>query len=378
MRSRNNLRTWIEIDTAALARNYRAFRRLVGPKVKLMSVVKSNAYGHGLIDFSRAVVKLGVDWLGVDSIVEAVTLRRAGIKIPILVLGYTQPANFSAAKKNNVVVTISSLDPLASLLALSRPPQFHLKLDTGMHRQGFTSADFSAVISFLARPSLMKKARAQLTGAYSHLAAACSPRLADSVDEQIREFERFLAKLDRAGIPRTALIKHLAATGGAIGYPETRYDLARVGLGLYGLWPSAEWRVRFKNKIKLEPVLSWKTIISEVKTLLDGGAVGYDLTERVKPGTKLAVCPIGYWHGFPRLLSGVGEVMVRGRRARVVGRVSMDMIVIDVTKIGKIKAGDVVTLLGAGLPAEFLAAPARTSPYEIVTRLNPLIQKFYQ
>src|SRR3989344_3236691 len=155
MRSKDNLRTWIEVDTKALARNYRAFRRLlarpkslgIGPPVKLMAVVKSNAYGHGLIDFSQAVVKLGVDWLGVDSIVEAVTLRRAGIKIPILVLGYTQPINFSVATKNNIVVTISSLDSLAALLELSRPPKFHLKLDTGMHRQGFTSTDLISALA---------------------------------------------------------------------------------------------------------------------------------------------------------------------------------------------------------------------------------------
>ena len=124
-------------------------------------------------------------------------------------------------------------------------------------------------------------------------------------------------------------------------------------------------------------MLSWKTIIGEVKTLLDGGAVGYDFTERVKPGTKLAVCPIGYWHGYPRSLSSIGEVVVRGRRAKVIGRISMDIIVIDVTHIQGLKTGDIVTLLGETIPAECLAAHAHTSPYEIITRLNPLIQKFY-
>ncbi len=385
MRSKNNLRTWIEVDTKALARNYRAFRKLlarpkglgIGPKIKLMSVVKSNAYGHGLIDFSKQIVKLGVDWLGVDSIVEAVALRRAGIKIPILVLGYTQPINFSVAAKNNIVVTISSLDSLTSLLKMSKPPQFHLKLDTGMHRQGFILADFDAAISLLTKPAYLKKVKANLLGVYSHLATASSEELANSVAEQVKEFEKFLDKLEQAGIPRNVLAKHLSATGGVIGYPETRYDLVRVGLGLYGLWPSAEWRKRFENKIKLEPILSWKTIIGEVKTLPDGGAVGYDFTERVEAGTKLAVCPIGYWHGFPRILSSIGEVVVRGKRTKVLGRVSMDMIVIDVTRVPGVEVGDIVTLIGETIPAEFFAARAQTSPYEIITRLNPLIQKFY-
>ncbi len=385
MSSRNNFRTWIEVDTKALKRNYRAFRKLlarpkslgVGPPVKLMSVVKSNAYGHGLIDFSRQLVKLGVDWLGVDSIVEAVALRQAGIKTPILVLGYTQPVNFSVAQKNGVVITISSFDSLVTLLKLPRLPQFHLKLDTGMHRQGFTLSDFAVALTLLAKPATAKKVKANLLGAYSHLAAASNPRLASSVAEQVKEFESALGLLTQAGSPRQSLVKHLAATGGAIGYPETHYDLVRVGLGLCGLWPSAEWRARFENKIKLAPVLSWKTIISEVKTLPDGGVVGYDFTERVKPGTKIAVCPIGYWHGFPRALSGLGEVVVRGRRAKVIGRVSMDMIVIDVTRVRGVNHGDIVTLIGAGLPAERLAELAQTSPYEIITRLNPLIQKFY-
>lgn len=379
-------RTWIEVDTVALARNYRAFRRLlarptglgIGPEVRLMAVVKSNAYGHGLVDFSRLIAKLGADWLGVDSIVEAVALRRAGIKKDILVLGYTQPSNFSAAARGGVTLTISSLDSLRSLLAEPRPPQFHLKIDTGMHRQGFGADDLARAIALLSRAAVAGRSRAQFTGAYSHLAAASSAKHATATRKQVAAFESALAMFTRAGFPRESFVKHLAATGSTIGYPAARYDLVRVGFGLYGLWPSAEWRRRFGNRIKLRPVLSWKTIISEVKILTDGGAIGYDFTERVKPGTKIAVCPIGYWHGFPRALSGIGEVMARGKRAKVIGRVSMDMIVVDVTHISGLKIGDTVTLIGDGLPAEFLADRARTSPYEILTRLNPLIQKFYR
>jgi len=359
----SRLRTWIEIDPRAVAHNYRTVRKLLGPKVGLMAVVKSNAYGHGLIQFSKLLARLGVDWLGVDSIVEAVALRRAGVKKEILVLGYTQPANLSVAARDDIVVTISSFHSLRQLFPLSHPPQFHLKLDTGMHRQGFILEDYKKLLPMLKH--------LPLTGIYSHLAALGSGSQS-AVRAQVTEFKKFLVAVENF-----KLTKHLVSTGGAIAYPNARFDLARIGLGLYGLWPNDDLRRRFGEKIKLQPVLVWKTIISEVKILTSGGTVGYDFTERVKPGTKMAVCPVGYWHGFPRALSSIGEVMVRGHLVKVIGRVSMDMIVIDVTKIKNLRVGDVVTLIGDGLPAEHLARLAQTSPYEIITRLNPLIQKFY-
>lgn len=373
-----HLRTWIEVDTSAVARNYRLFRKLLGPKVELMAVVKSNAYGHGLIDFSKWMVKLGIDWLGVDSIIEAVALRRAGVKVNILVLGYTQPANFPVAMKNNVVITISSLHSLRQLLVMSQPPKFHLKIDTGMHRQGFTPVDLISALAFFSNLAINDKKRTQLVGVYSHLASASNKNHIAETHQQITMFENALDQLTQAGFPRQSLVKHLSATGGTIGYPEARYDLVRIGLGMYGYWPSAEWQKHFDHKIKLQPALAWKTIIGEVKMIIEQGAVGYDFTERVKPRTKLGICPVGYWHGFPRALSGIGEIIVRGKRAKVIGRVSMDMIAIDVTRIRNIKAGDIVTLIGEKVPAERLATLAHTSVYEIITRLNPLIQKFYR
>lgn len=357
------LRTWIEIDTRAVAHNYRTFRKLLGPKVKLMAVVKSNAYGHGLVDFSHLLTKLGVDWLGVDSIVEAVALRRAGIKKDILVLGYTRPINFSAAYRNDIAVTISSLNSLRQLLALARPPQFHLKIDTGMHRQGLLLEDFKKLLSEF------KQFKPQ--GLYSHLAVSAG-NFQTATKNQIKEFEKFSALVSKHN-----LIKHLVATGGAIGYPRARFNLARIGVGLYGLWPNESLRRRFGRKIKLHPALTWKTIISEIKTLPRSGRVGYDFTEAVGAGTKIAICPVGYWHGYPRALSSRGRVFVNNQSVKVIGRVSMDMVVIDVTKVKKLKVGDTVTLLGDGLPAELLATRAQTSSYEIITRLNPLIERFY-
>lgn len=361
----SRLRTWIEVDRRAIASNYRAFRRRLGPSVKIMAVVKSNAYGHGLVPFSKLLAALGADWLGVDSIVEAQRLREEGIKKPILVLGYTLPAFYQAAARLNITLTISSREALLSLASRKVLPNFHLKVDTGMHRQGFLWEDF--------KKSLPLLKHLPLTGIYSHLASSGS-EFQSAAQAQVTEFKKFLAALEDF-----KLTKHLAATGGAIAYPDARYDLARLGIGLYGLWPNEDLRCRFAPTVSLRPALTWKTIISEIKVLSSGGWVGYDLTERVKPGIKLAVCPIGYWHGFPRALSGVGEVVVRGRRAKVIGRVSMDMIVLDVTRIKNLRVGEEVVLLdGNHDPTALeLARLAGTSNYEIITRLNPLIERFY-
>ncbi len=359
----SRLRTWIEIDPRAVAHNYRTLRKFLGPKIGLMAVVKSNAYGHGLVPFAKLLSPLGADWFGVDSVVEAERLRAAGIKTPILVLGYTRPALYGQAARLGITLTISSRESLSQLLTSNFQPPIHLKVDTGMHRQGFRFEDFKKL--------LPKFKPLKLRGIYSHLAAS-DGKWRSVTQAQIREFENFLAPMsDRR------LIRHLAATGGAMAYPEARFDLVRIGIGLYGLWPNEDLRRWFAPTVPLRPALTWQTIVSEVKTLSAGGRVGYDLTERVKPGTKLAVCPVGYWHGYPRALSSVGEVVVRGQRAKVIGRVSMDMIVVDVTRVRGVKAEDVVTLIGDGLPAEQLAELAQTSNYEIITRLNPLIERFY-
>jgi len=389
-----HLRTWIEVDRAAIAHNYRAFRRLIGSKinlvregtfsdeVKLMAIAKSNAYGHGLVPYAKLLTTLGADWLGVDSIVEAQTLRGVGLTIPILVLGYTRPDNFAAASAANISLTVSTFESLAALKNLTKissahPLRLHLKVDTGMRRQGFLLSEFPRFLKALKKINRV----ARVEGVYSHLAAPSDPKLKSSVKNQIKEFENFLNLAAAAGWPRDSLLKHLSATGAALGHPDARYDLVRIGLGLFGLQSS-----QLKSKIVLQPALTWKTIVSEIKTLPAAGGVGYDLTERVGAGTRLAICPIGYWHGYPRLLSGVGRVRIKNQFAKIIGRVSMDMIAIDVTKIeklarrgGGLKVGDEVVLLDGkkGPTAEELARLAQTINYEIITRLNPLIERFY-
>lgn len=372
-----NVRTWIELDKKAIEHNYKSIRSLLSPKTKLMAVVKSNAYGHGLIDFSTEVGKLGPDWFGVDSIVEAIALRKAGITKPILVLGYTLPDMLVQAVEFHVSVTVSTFELLAAISKsnFEEKLKIHVKVDTGMHRQGF---DFSECEKVLAELKKLKD-KVEVEGLFTHFAAAKNPAFPARTENQLTHFANWQAAFKKEGYKP---IEHAAASGGAILYKQSHFDMVRVGIAMYGLWPSGEVKAHAGgagSSLSLEPVLSWKTIIGEIKRVKKGERVGYDFTEELKRDSLLVVCPIGYWHGFPRALSGIGEVIIGGKCARVVGRVSMDMIVVDATETLGAKVGDEVVIIGKSgneeIFAENLASLSDTSAYEIVTRTNPLIKK---
>ncbi len=372
---REGLRTWIELDRRALAGNLRLFRKVLSPGCRIMAVCKSNAYGHGLYDLAPLLEELGVDWFGVDSIVEAVTLRKKGIRRPLLVLGHTLPSRFEDAQRRGVSLTISSLASLRALARHRGPGRFkvHLKLDTGMHRQGLLRPEWPAAVELLKTHG----ARIELEGLYTHFAEAKDPARRTFTHRQIREFDEGAAFFRSGGLSPTM---HASGTAGALNYPEARYDLVRIGIGLMGHWPSDETRLAWEKSLRLRPVLSWRSLISETKRLKKGERIGYNLTERLARDSVVGVCPIGYWHGLPRRLGRVGEVLVRGRRAKILGTVSMDMIVIDLTDIPAARVGDVVTVIGRdrgeAITAVEVARKAGVSHYELLTRLNPLIQKF--
>jgi len=360
------VRTWIEIDRRALRSNLAEFSRRARP-AGIMAVVKSNAYGHGLSLVARLLArqtfrgeKFG-GWFGVDSIVEALRLRRDGIKNSILVFGYTLSARFSDAVRGGITLTISSFEGLAALRRARLRPAFHLKLDTGMHRQGFPEHEIPKLAALLAHWRLRPD------GAYSHYAF---PENARDSRMQRGCLERCIRELARAGIhPR---IVHMSATGG-VWERRDRYPMVRIGFGLFG------YLRRPVAKNPLQPVLTWKTVVSEVKRVKRGERIGYDFTEQFRRDSVIAILPIGYWHGFDRGLSGVGEVLVRGKRAKVMGRVSMDMTAVDVTNIRGVAIGDEAVLIGRQgsefVGADEIAEKIRTTAYEVLTRINPLIRR---
>ena len=377
---RAGLRTWIEIDRAAIAHNYKILRGLLPKKTLFMAVVKSNAYGHGLLDFSREIDTLGPDWFGVDSVVEGVALRKAGVTKPMLVLGFTLPENITVALEHKLSLTVSTFETLdaiakeSSVATFSSPLRIHLKVDTGMHRQGFQEADIPRVVAQL--QALVGEKKIVVEGLFTHFGAAKNPSFREATNKQLVQFSIWQKVLGTAGF---SPITHAAASGGSLIFPEAHFDMARFGIALYGLWPSHEAEAHLAGKVSLKPVLTWKTVIGEVKKVPKGDRVGYDFTEEFSRDSKIAICPIGYWHGFPRALSSVGTVLVRGTQARVLGRVSMDMIIIDVTDVPEAAVLDEVVLIGeqgdAHITAVRVAQVADISHYELVTRLNLLIKR---
>lgn len=381
MKKSNQLRTWIEIDTDALRSNVRQFCTLIGPKRKLMAVVKSNAYGHGLVGIAKHLEKIAPrTWFGVDSLVEGLRLRKEGVKTPILVLGSTLPALYTEAFRQKILLTISTFEALEALAGLRARPEVHLKIDTGMHRQGFFPDEAKAVISRL------KKNKIVPHGMYTHFAAAKDRAYPTATLQQFARFQKAIRQFERAGFRN--LLKHAAASAGTLLFPETHLDMVRIGMALWGHWPSEEARTNVLSgrfgllKARLKPILAWKTRIAEIKKIPKGALVGYDFTERVLRPTRIAILPVGYWHGFARGLSSAGYVLVGGQRAKVLGRVSMDIVVCDVTGIPGVKVGDTVILIGRQrreeISAEEMARTLNTSPYEVLTRINPLIERIYK
>lgn len=374
-KDRLGLKTWVEIDKKAIAGNYKIFRHLAD-RTRLMTVVKSNAYGHGLVAVSKILEKSGVDWFGVDSVPEALALRKEKITKPILVLAYTLPELFPLALSHNISVAISSFESIeaikkmpTSAFAEGQRLKVHIKVDTGMRRHGFYLEDLLTVLLKLkAMPN-----KILIEGVFSHLASGESANSKRNLS-QLSEFEKVKKIVSDFGL---SPIFHLNNTPGFLASSETKSDLVRIGLGIYGIWPTEILRQRLSRRVKLKPALTWKTIIAEVKDIKRGEAVGYGWTERVKQTGRIAICPVGYWHGYRRNLSSRGQVLVRGRRAKVLGVVSMDIITIDISKIKNVSVGDEVVLVDSQVLANEIADMSGTISYEILTGINPLIRRFY-
>ena len=368
---RRGLRTWIEIDKKAIKHNYNVFRNYIGKNCKMLSVVKSNAYGHNFIEFAQEQEKLGIDFLGVDSMQEALALRREGIKIPILVLGYTLSERMMEAAKKNI--TISNFESLSAVLKIKEKIKIHIKVDTGMYRHGFYENDVQKVIK-----KLKDNKNIIVEGLFTHFSMAKDPLYPNYTQSQIAKFSKIKNIFLETGYNP---ICHASATSGILLLRETAFDMVRFGIGLYGVWPSEELQIHFDKNFILKPVLSWKTIIVEVKKIPKGARVGYDGIGNARKDSILAVCPIGYWHGYPRALSNLGYVLVNGKKAKILGRVCMDIIMIDVTNVGNIKVGDEVTIIGKSKDTEITADETSKilngSTYELLTRINPLIKRFY-
>ncbi len=366
-------KNWVEISTDSLRSNAKVLKRHVGPS-QLMAVVKANAYGHGLSE-TVSVLKGHVDWFGVDSISEAILVRSSGAMEPLLILGHLLDDELPYAIRSGfsfVVYDISRLRKCNKIGTKKRPAKVHLKIETGTSRQGVSLGDL---------PKIMREIKTLknvvIEGVSTHYANIEDTTDHSYADGQLRKFREALDVIAKFGFRPP--ICHTAASAASLLYPETRFNMVRAGIALYGHWPSHETEMLMSGKLRLKPALTWKSTVAQVKDLLAGTPVSYGLTEKVSRDSSVAVVATGYYDGFPRNLSSVGAVLIRGQRAKVLGRVCMNMIVVDVTNIKGAKAGDEVVIIGKQrhdlITAEEIAELGKTINYEILSRINPFLPR---
>ena len=358
-------RAWVEIDLSALSYNVKQLLKILSPRTQLMAVVKADAYGHGAVTVAQTVLESGASWLGVATVPEAIQLREAGIKAPILILGASQTSEqIQAIAQWKLQPTLTSpkqalvFSDTLQTINNKTPVPVHIKLDTGMSRLGTNSDQAAEFVQLVQRlPHLA------IASIYSHLATADSP---DStiMKQQQQRFEQAIAQLRTIGIEPPCL--HLANSAATLTDKALHYDIARVGLAVYGLYPADHLR----SCIDLRPVLQVKARVTQVKTIAPGTGVSYGHQFIAKRELRLAVVGIGYADGIPRNLSNKMQVLIRGQRVPQIGTITMDQLMLDVSALPDVGEGEVVTLLGTEekeqISAEDWANQLNTISWEIL------------
>ena len=378
---------WAEIDLEAIAHNVRELRQITDPGANLMAVVKANAYGHGVVEVTRKALENGANCLGVARIEEGIELRKAGVNESVLIFGYTPPALAHKLILFDLTQTVWSFNAAQALsdvaISFNKQIKVHLKVDTGMGRLGLLPdcrrppvAEQNLMGNAIREAaSISSLAGLKLEGVYTHFATA------DSSDKsyagkQFDIFLDFLNELSRTGMnPRLC---HAANSAAIIDMPETYLDLVRAGIAIYGLYPSDEVN---KRRIALKPAMTLKSKIVHLKKVLPGFNVSYGCTYQTPKSTTIASIPVGYADGFNRLLSSRGHMLVRGRRAPIVGRVCMDQTMLDVGHIPDVDLEDEVVIFGRqgfeSITVDEIAETLNTINYEIVSALTARVPRIY-
>ncbi len=363
--------TRVEVNLESLKENYQSVKKHIG-SVKIMPILKANAYGHGLVRIAHFYQELGVDYLGVAVVEEGILLRQYGINVPILILGGIWENQIPLFIKNDLTITASSIDKLRQIEEtagqLKKKAKVHLKIDTGMERLGvhyYNAEDFLS--------EAYKCHHIIVEGIFSHFANSDSSDLTHTK----LQFERFMEVLrffDKNSIAPP--IRHISNSGAVLQFPEARLDLVRPGILLYGVYPSKE----IKKTILVKPVLSWKSLVVYFKVITPGHPVGYGLTWQTDHNVRAVTVPVGYGDGYFRSMSGKAQVIISGNKYPVVGTISMDQIVVNIEN-GTAYHGDEVILIGSDgrntITCEDLADWSGTIPYEILTNINTRVPRVY-
>jgi len=367
--------TWVEISSSAINYNLKQFRKLIGKDKLLMPVLKSNAYGHGFLEMAEICNKNSeVDKVCVVSLDEAITLINHKITKPVLILSFYDfnKDKLKLAIKNKVIFPIYEIEQAKVLNKITsqmkQTVKIHLEIDTGASRTGILPEQTLEFIKRLKHyPNLI------LEGIWSHFAS--SEEDPKYTYYQLKRFEQVINNLDKANVHIP--LKHMACSASSILYPQSLFNAIRLGLGLYGLYPSP----KTKNKIKLKPALSWYTTIIQVKEIPSKAKIGYGGTYTTKNRTKLSIIPVGYWDGYDRSFSNKAQVIIHNKKCPVRGRICMNLTMVDITGIKNVKIKDKVILIGKSktqeITAEDLAKWQNTIKDEIVTRINPLLPRIY-
>jgi len=364
--------TWAEVDLGAIRYNCNRIKDAVGKDINIMAVVKANAYGHGIVEVSRVLQKAKITYLGVATLDEAMGLRKAKIKLPILILGPVLPEEAKAAVNNDITLTLCNMPLLKALKDISTSklkPKVHVKVDTGMGRIGVWHEDATEFIIDVA-----KNKNIDLEGVYTHFSIAGRDKF--FTQYQIESFEKILWNIENFGI--AVKYRHAANSIACVDWKKSHLNMVRPGIIVYGIYPKRN----FPRLIKLNPAFSLKTKVAFIKKTPPGRSISYGRTYITQSNTKIATLPIGYADGYGRILSNKAEVLIKGRRAPVVGKVTMDQTMIDVGHIKRIKEGDEVVLIGRQKDEEIriekLARLAGTIPYEIVTGITYRVPRTYK
>lgn len=362
---------WIEVDLQAIQHNFRQIRRFVSPQVKVLTVVKANAYGHGLLPVARALTEAGSDLLAVANVTEAVALRQAGVGGKLLVLGQPLPEEAPLVVRHGLTQSIGDLNAAKALSRAvtlgEKPVAVHLKVDTGMGRYGVWHEE---AVSLFRR--LVELPGIQCEGVFTHLSSA--GQSFQTTEEQLAHFDALIQRLEKARLP--AGTRHAANSVGMLRFPKSHWDMVRTGLMVYGASPLKEGL-----PIEVRPALSLKSRLRFLKWIEPGQTVSYGGTWKAPRRSLIGTVSAGYAHGYMRALSNKAQLLVRGTRALVIGRITMEDLMCDVTHIPGAQIGDEVVLIGRQgneqITAEELARHARTIPYEILVGLSPSIPRRY-
>ena len=372
---RHTQRTWAEIDLAAIAGNISNIKKYVGEKSKVMAVVKADAYGHGAVQTAKAMLENGADCLGVAFIDEAEQLRAAGITAPVLILGYT--ADYDAARVVEAEVT-PTLFSLGSAKAFSecavganKKVKIHIKLDTGMNRIGFscTKESVEEIVK------ISKLENIEIEGIFTHFSCA-DEKGREYTDVQAKKFIDFVSELEKRGVKIP--VKHACNSAGVVRFPEYYFDMVRPGIILYGMPPSADVDI---SPLNLKHAMTIKSVVTRIHTADIGARVSYGGTFVEGEKKVLATIPVGYADGYSRLLSDRAVMSVKGKFAKVVGRICMDQCMIDVTNVNNIKVEDEVIVAGGAVDApcsyHSLAELEGTISYELFCLTGKRVPRIY-